>query len=225
MASETVVCKPSVEILGQNNNFIFLKLVNQHLDWYAFCPHEIKRLGNLFWSYWTCTYLRWRTETSVCFNWCCRLKLLYDPDCWLLILCTCCHHAIGRWNECWLPLQKLQDGLDISSHLGFKPREGTRNQLGRGQEPVYFTPRLQRRSRRVCSFPVKPLFVVVWPWLKQERTVEGVRSPSKAADSLLPLQNISASFSLVFTTLRASSSLCLRFATRSNAGDWVYSRK
>lgn len=48
VASETVVSKPTVEMLGQNNNFVFLKLVNQHLDWYAFLPHKIKRLGNLF---------------------------------------------------------------------------------------------------------------------------------------------------------------------------------
>lgn len=45
VASETVVSKPTVEMLGQNNNNAFL-------------PHKIKRLGNLFWSYWTCTYLR-----------------------------------------------------------------------------------------------------------------------------------------------------------------------
>lgn len=157
MASETVVSKPTVEMLGQNNNFVFLKLVNQHLDWYAFLPHKIKRLGNLFWSYWTCTYLRWRTETSVCFNWCCRLKLLYDLDCWLLILCTRCHHAIGRWNECWLPLQKLQDGLDISSHLRFKPRERTRNQLTHIPETgIFYTP-ITEAFKRDLQFTSKTI--------------------------------------------------------------------
>ena len=38
VASETMVSKSIVEELGQNNNFILLKLVNKHLDWYAFLP-------------------------------------------------------------------------------------------------------------------------------------------------------------------------------------------
>ena len=38
VVSETVLSKSTVEVLGQNNNFIFLKLVNKQLDRYAFLP-------------------------------------------------------------------------------------------------------------------------------------------------------------------------------------------
>lgn len=37
-----------------------------------------------------------------------------------LVLRSCSHHTVGWGDHSALFLQQLQDGLDVSSHLGFK---------------------------------------------------------------------------------------------------------
>lgn len=122
------------------------------------------------------------------------MKLLCKPDCWLLILCTCSHHAIGRWNECWLPLQKLQYGLDISSHLGFKPREVIKS-VRTGCILTYW---LQMYSGGTCSLLTKQALVVTWACLKRKEQKREYWAFPKRASSPFPLRITLASLLLIF---------------------------
>lgn len=71
-----------------------------------------------------CGYLRprWsRTEAELCLDGRYRLH----PDGWPLVLGAGGDDAVGGGASCGLPLEELQDGLDVCGHLGLQSDDQT----------------------------------------------------------------------------------------------------